>query len=94
MSEVGGIPAADVPISRWFTANMQKRQSAGAAVVYTPPKWEAGQAEGSGGGVVRGGRLVQSPPLAAVFFLRFLLGKQKKSDRRRHLAAEINHALP
>jgi len=56
---------------------------AGAAVVYTPPKCEAGQTEGSGGRGAGGGRLVKSPPPAAVFFPRFLLGIQKKSGRRR-----------
>ena len=57
---------------------------AGAAVVYTPPKCEAGQTEGSGGRGAGGGRLVKSPPPAAVFFPRFLLGIQKKSGRRGH----------
>ena len=60
---------------------------AGAAVVYTPPKCEAGQTEGPGGRGAGGGRLVKSPPPAAVFFPRFLLGIQKKSGRRGRLRA-------
>jgi len=77
----------DSPLSKGAFCNLYSSAinalPAGAAVVYTPPKCEAGQTEGSGGRGAGGGRLVKSPPPAAVFFPRFLLGIQKKSGRRR-----------
>jgi len=66
---------------------------AGAAVVYTPPRCEAGQTEGSGGRGAGGGRLVKSPPCCR-FLSPVSFGHTKEIGPSETLAAAFRDALP